>query len=472
MLGMLGYDASTEGELLERDLPGVFAEGSFAAFRVGLLSGNAPQEFECAWRRRDGQDIQVQVTGRVILDQKGVVSHLDVIAEDVTEKKELQAQLHQAQKMQAIGQLAGGVAHDFNNLLMVIGGHVDLMLRRPLTGDFREQLEEVREASERAVALTRQLLAFSRRQVLQSRIVDLNQVIQNQIGMLSRLINENVKLVFLPGSGLGCVRADPNQIEQVLMNLVVNAQDAMPRGGMVTIETANAWVDGGPHRQSEELKPGDYVQLRVRDTGHGMDRETQARIFEPFFTTKKAGQGTGLGLSTVYGIVRQSSGHIRVESQPEEGATFTVYLPCVGEQAPLLEQAVSKPSPPRGSETILLAEDESSISRLVKSYLEDLGYRVLSAPDGAAAMEIAQSYPGKIDLLLSDFVMPRMGGRELAAALKKMAPHLKVMFMSGYPGHEVDTKELDNPDAHVLSKPVSMELLATTVRKVLNERPR
>ena len=469
MLEMLGYDANSEAELLIRDLPLIFDTiENYLSFRNTLQAEGTVQGVDRTWRRRDAFEIQVRMSGRAVRDPAGEVLYLDVLAEDVTEKKQLEAQLSQAQKMQAVGQLAGGVAHDFNNLLTVIGGQVELMLGRTVDPDLRQRLVVVKQASERAAWLTRQLLAFSRRQVLQSKLLNLNQVIGHLIGMLSRLIKENVELTFLPGADLGSVRADPNQVEQVLMNLAVNAQDAMPQGGRLTIETANIRIVPLPHHLPEELEPGDYVRITVRDTGHGMDQATLARIFEPFFTTKKAGEGTGLGLSMIYGVVKQSGGHIRVESKPREGTTFMIYLPLVDQAEPAGKRPAPADPLAGGCETILLAEDEDSVRTLVSAYLTELGYRVLPAPNGADALEIARSCFGTVDLLLSDFVMPKLGGRELASELRRADPNLKVIFMSGYAGHAVAAKDLELPDAYFLPKPLSLSLLAKTVREALD----
>ena len=468
MLEMLGYDAASEAELLIRDLPLIFAAEAFETLKSALLAGNAVHGVESTWLLRDGGEIRVVVSARAIRDHTGALSHLDLLAEDVTEKRDLEEQLVQAQKMQAVGQLAGGVAHDFNNLLTVIGGHVEMM-QQTADGDLHQRLGAVKQAADRAAVLTRQLLAFSRRQVLQSKIVNLNQIIQHLIGMLTRLIKENVELTFLPGRDLGCVRADPYQIEQVLINLTVNAQDAMPGGGRLTIETRDLSVDSHHGRQSEGVPPGAYVQILVRDTGHGIAREIQDRIFEPFFTTKKLGEGTGLGLSMAYGVVKQSGGHIRLESKPGEGCTFKIYLPRVDAADAADSPKASQSKAPGGWETILLAEDEDSVRELLGTYLRDLGYHVLTAENGVAGAAVARASAHSIHLLLSDFVMPKMGGRELAGELKKMDPGIKVVFLSGYAGHAVSAHDLDLPDARFLPKPLSLEVLAKTIREVLDE---
>jgi PAS domain S-box-containing protein len=468
MLDMLGYDAASEGELLMRDLPLIFGSQGFEALRAGLLARSDLQGMEATWRLRDGRDIQVIVSGRAIRDHSGMLSHLDIVAEDVTQQKHLEEQLNQAQKMQAVGQLAGGVAHDFNNLLTVIGGHVDMMLARPHDDHLQHRLAEVRQAADRAASLTRQLLAFSRRQVLQNKVVNLNQVIHNLHTMLARLIKENVELTFRPGRDLGCVRADPSQIEQVLVNLTVNAQDAMPQGGQLTIETSNVSIAEQPGRPPEALPPGEYVQISVRDTGLGMDREVQSRIFEPFFTTKEPGAGTGLGLSMAYGVVTQSGGRIEVESVPGVGSVFYIYLPQVIAPQPAAPALPEADAAPGGTETILLAEDETGVRELIRTYLEGLGYRVLTASNGAEGLSVARSFPDAIDLLVSDFVMPKLGGRELARELKQLRPQLKIVFISGYAGHAATSEDLDVAGVRFLPKPLSMRLLAKTVRGVLD----
>ena len=363
----------------------------------------------------------------------------------------------------------GGVAHDFNNLLTVIDGNVEMILDSTDDPAVRARLTRVQQATDRAAKLTRQLLAYSRRQVLQTEVIDLNLVIDHLLGMLHRLIKEHVDLVFLPGSELWWVNADPHQIEQVLINLTVNAQAAMPEGGRLTIETLNLRIDSSSAFQSEDLGPGEYVQIVVRDTGHGMDRDVQARAFEPFFTTKKTGEGTGLGLSMAFGIVSQSGGSIRLESQPGAGCTFWITLPRTSQVSQEFQTTLSETLIPRGSETILLAEDEVGVRELIENYLTNLGYTVLAVGDGLDGMAEARTYPGKIHLLLSDLVMPKSGGRQLAGELKKLVPQVKLIFMSGYAGHAVSERDLELSGVRFLAKPISMEALARAVREVLDE---
>lgn len=403
-----------------------------------------------------------------MLDGSGEISYLEILAENVTERKQLENQLRQAQKMQAIGQLAGGVAHDFNNLLTVVEGQVEMMLSEvPPSDGLRHRLEEVEKAAHLASTLTRRLLAFSRMQVFQSKVLDLNAVIVGVSQMLARLIGENIEMTFRPGPDLGHVKADPSQVEQVLMNLVVNARDAMPEGGRLTIETHNAHLDTTFVRQQAVVERGDYVVLVVSDTGRGMDDETQARVFEPFFTTKQPGQGTGLGLSMVYGVVKQSGGYIWVYSEPARGATFKIYLPRVMDPADETATVVSVTSP-RGKETILLAEDEEGVREIVSGFLESKGYQVLTAEDGVSAEQIAKLHKGEIHLLLTDVVMPRKGGRDLAEDLRQILPHMKVLFISGYTGDFVVRNAILESGAVFLQKPFSMQSLAKKIREVLD----
>src|SRR5208282_5065925 len=356
----------------------------------------------------------VRISGRVIPNGKD--SSFEIFMEDITETRMLELQLRQAQKMEAIGRLAGGIAHDFNNLLMVISGYVEFLLER-LGPDprLRGPAQEISNATQRATSLTRQLLAFSRKQILTPKVLDLNEVVAENLKMLTRMIGEDIDLVMIPGPTLGAVRADPGQIDQVIMNLAVNARDAMPQGGKLTIETANISLDEDFARTHAPIVAGEYVMLSISDTGVGMDSETQSRIFEPFFTTKGT-KGTGLGLSTVYGIVKQSGAYIFVDSQPQRGTSFRAYFPRVDgrEDIAAAQEAVGLPRPDHGQETILLVEDENNLRQLARQYLETQGYRILEAADGAAALQIANGHKGPIHLLLTDVVMPGMNGREMA----------------------------------------------------------
>jgi len=384
------------------------------------------------------------------------------------EKAKLEAQLRQAQKMEAVGQLAGGVAHDFNNLLFVVNGRADLALRRLKPGDpLREQLEIIRGAGERAAALTRQLLAFSRRQVLQPKVLDLNGIVANLSKMLHRLIREDIALTTALDPALKPTKADPGQVEQVLMNLVVNARDAMPKGGKLVIGTANVELDETFCRLHDGARPGHYVALSATDTGSGMDAAVKTRIFEPFFTTKKQGEGTGLGLATVYGIVKQSGGYIEVESEVGKGTTFRIYLPRAEESAQAERAAAPVPETRRAKETILLAEDLDAVRDVVRELLEAQGYKVLAARQGVEALAFAEQHKGPLQLLLTDVVMPEMSGPELAQRLCRLRPEMKVLFMSGYTDQSIADEGALGSGSNYIQKPVSAEELARKLRELL-----
>jgi len=388
---------------------------------------------------------------------------------DISGRRELEEQLRQSQKMEAVGLLAGGVAHDFNNLLTIITGYSQLLLNHLSPGDGnRAFVEQIMKAGERAAALTRQLLAFSRRQVLQPRVLDLNRLVTGLSIMLQRLIGEDVELRLELASELGRVSADPSQVEQVLMNLVVNSRDAMPRGGSVTIETANVTLDELYAGRHIAAKPGSYVLLAVSDTGIGMDAATKARLFEPFFTTKGAGRGTGLGLSTVFGIVKQSGGSIAVYSEPGTGTSFKVYLPRI-DQPVALDAESPESQAWRGSETILLVEDDDMVRSLVRETLERHGYKVLDAGGPIDARRIAEKHRGVIQLLITDVVMPKVSGRELAEQLVRARPALKVLYMSGYTDSAVVNSGILTREVAFLQKPFTPAALIEKVRDVLLE---
>ncbi len=381
----------------------------------------------------------------------------------------LEKQLRQAQKMEAIGKLSGGIAHDFNNLLgVIIGYSEDLEERLAPDGPLHKSVAEIRKAADRAASLTRQLLAFSRQQVLAPKILDLNAVVLDVEKMLRRLIGEHIELRTVLGAALGRTRADQGQIEQIIMNLAVNARDAMPNGGKLTIETANADLDESYARQHSPQPPGPYVLLTVSDTGIGMDPQTQARIFEPFFTTKELGHGTGLGLSTVYGVVRQSGGHIWVYSEPGKGSTFKIYLPRTGDAVPAAKQMTGLDASLRRTETILLVEDENALRELACSLLADSGFHVLQAEHPDRAIEIARAHSGPIHLLLTDAVMPGMNGRALAEHLTRLRPEMKVLLMSGYTGFA--HPDLLGPEVTVLQKPFTREALLGKLREILDSQ--
>ena len=390
------------------------------------------------------------------------------VATEITERKRLEEQLLQSQKMEAVGQLAGGVAHDFNNILTAIVGYTDL-LAAELDGEARqlEDLEEIRKAARRAAALTRQLLAFSRKQVLEPRIIDVNSVVENLDKMLRSLISENIELKTHLASDLAAARADPNQIEQVVMNLAINARDAMPDGGTVTIETRNAILDDAYAAQHVSVIPGEYVMLAVSDTGCGMDEKTKSRIFEPFFTTKPAGRGTGLGLSTVYGIVKQTGGNIWLYSEVGKGTTFKIYLPAIAALPEDIGKVAPAEAAPRGGGTVLVVEDDTQLRRLTHRALASQGYTVLEADRGSTALDIARRHKGHIDLLLTDVIMPDTNGRKLAETIKAARPGMRVLYMSGYPDGAITSHGVLEPGVAYLAKPFTTEAVTRKVREVL-----
>ncbi|MGD0966567.1 MAG: PAS domain S-box protein [Candidatus Acidiferrales bacterium] len=389
------------------------------------------------------------------------------IFKDITERKLLEKQLRQSQKMEAIGQLSGGIAHDFNNLLGVIIGYSDLLEEGlPQNDPLRKKCGQIKKAGQSAVSLIRQLLAFSRQQVLEPRVLDLNSIVLNLEKMLRRLIGENIEFSTALDPELGRIKADQGQIEQVIMNLVVNARDAMPQGGRLTIESANVQLDEDYARQHSPLMPGPYVLLAVSDTGIGMDAETQGRIFEPFFTTKEVGKGTGLGLSTVYGVVAQSNGHIWVYSELGHGTTFKIYLPRTREAYNVEQPSADSAPLLRGTETILLVEDEEALRELTYNLLSDSGYTVLKAEHPDVAIKIAREHSGTIDLLLTDVVMPGMSGPALAENLAPIRPEMKVICMSGYTGFA--HRRLLDPEKPLLAKPFTREALLRKLRQILD----
>jgi two-component system, cell cycle sensor histidine kinase and response regulator CckA len=391
--------------------------------------------------------------------------------EDITERKQLENQLFQSQKMETVGRLAGGIAHDFNNLLTVLSGYTDLSLQGIRENDpLRTNLEEIKKAVEKASALTRQLLVFSRRQAMDLKAIDLNTVVKDLDRMLRRIIGEDIELKVQLATDLGEVRSDPGQIEQVILNLAVNARDAMPKGGTLLIETANIELDEDYARFHISVDPGQYVMLSVADTGCGMTAEVKEHIFEPFFTTKEKDKGTGLGLSTVYGIVKQSGGNIWTYSEPGRGTIFKIYLPCMGKPIDPLPSREKQGLLPGGKETILIVEDEPSVRRLAAQVLARQGYSVLEAASGNEALGLARDRKAKrIDLLLTDVVMPQMGGQELVSQLKNLHPETKVLFMSGYSDTALTGQALINPGKPLLEKPFSPVTLAKKVRETLDQ---
>ncbi|MBI1951731.1 MAG: PAS domain S-box protein [Acidobacteria bacterium] len=417
--------------------------------------------------RLDGTDVDVEVAA-CDFEYHGKPAVL-AVAHDVTARLNLESQLRQSQKMEAVGRLAGGVAHDFNNLLTVITGRCNLILRG-INGNaaMRQELEEVRKAGERAAALTRQLLAFSRKQALQPKVIDLNTVIEGMSKLLHRLIGEDVELVSTLAAGLRHVKADPGQIEQVVMNLAVNARDAMPGGGRLTIETSNTRLDSSRLANLPAATAGDYVMVRVSDTGKGMNDQVQSHVFEPFFTMKEKGEGTGLGLATVYGIVRQSGGHIWLESAPGKGTTFIFCLPAADEALDTEEPKESRGVLRRGTETVLVVEDEQVVRDLACDILRLSGYLVLSASSCGEARKLSAAHAGPIHLLLADVVMPHMSGPELAGCLTASRPEMKILFMSGYAREAMVHRGVLPPDSPFLQKPFAPDALSRRVREILD----
>jgi PAS domain S-box-containing protein len=423
--------------------------------------------YEAKWKRKDGKMITVRLGGRRLPEDDELPGGFEVFAEDITEHRSLQKQFEHAQKMEAVGRLAGGIAHDFNNLLMIISGYAQLLDES--SADPKKVVEyasRIQDASSKAATVTRQLLAFSRKQVLEPTVLDLSYVAQDVAKMLPGLLGEDVETVMELDPQVGTVRADRGQIEQVIMNLAVNARDAMPRGGRLTIATSNVALDAS-YYQGVEVPPGQYVLLAVSDTGTGMDAETQVHIFEPFYTTKEAGKGTGLGLASVYGIVKQSHGFIWVYSEPDKGSIFKIYLPRVDAAADSGESLEPLQVPSAGTETILLVEDEGALRNVCRVYLESKGYTVLEAGNAKAAMKICQNHDGPIHVLVTDMVMPGLGGLELAKSALEMRPALSVVLVSGYTDRALDREAISF--AKFLQKPFSFDALARTVRSLLDK---
>jgi hypothetical protein len=428
----------------------------------GLYRGNWKH------RKKDGKVVQVETTTHE-LEYAGKRVRL-VVAQDVSERHILEQQLRQSQKMEAVGRLAGGVAHDFNNLLMVIKGHTELLLNAlPHSEQYSRKIEQIERAADRASALTRQLLAFSRLQVLQPHVMNLNAVVEDMGRLLPRLIGEDIELIIRASEHLGAIRADASQMEQIIMNLAVNARDAMPEGGRLIIETSNVDLDGSYNDKHPIVRGGPYVLLAVSDTGTGMNAETQAHIFEPFFTTKAQGKGTGLGLATVYGVVKQSGGFIWVYSEVGRGTTFKIYLPRVDQPVDRVGPVPTVSEAPRGTATILLTEDEQDVREVAREFLESGGYKVIEARDGAEALGLAEKHEGAISLLITDMVMPRMTGLELAAHLKESQPGLRLLYMSGYSERAVAESMQPDPSIRLLSKPFSRGALLRTVHELLRK---
>jgi signal transduction histidine kinase len=443
-----------------------------AGVAVVVLTGLQDEETGLAAVREGAQDYLVKGEGNGQLLARTLRYAVErKRAEDVLRKTE--EQLRQAQKMEAVGRLAGGVAHDINNMMTVVTGFTDLLLGAPPPDELQQRgmLEEIQKAGERAVTVARQLLAFSRKQMVQPVVLDLNGVVTGMEKMLRSVIREDIQLITRPDPALHPVKADLGQIEMVLLNLAVNARDAMPRGGRLTIETANVELDAGVWPTEFEAEPGPYAYLAVTDTGCGMDEKTRAHLFEPFFTTKEAGMGTGLGLATVYGIVKQWGGQIAVYSEPGQGTTFKIYLPQVAGRVAAPASAPEGPGDLHGRETVLVAEDEEGVRRLARRVLEEKGYTLLEARDGAEALRIALQHPGPIHLLVTDTVMPEMNGRELSQRLLHSRPGVKVLYVSGYSENVIVHHGVLDPGIAFLQKPFTPLALLRKVREVLGQAP-
>jgi PAS domain S-box-containing protein len=468
---MLGYESAQE--LFKADLATqVFRNvADYQRMNESLARSNELKDIELEWKRSNGEPIVVRCSGHHVDTKDGGPGYFEVFAEDVTEKRTLERQLRMAQKMEAIGRLSGGIAHDFNNLLGVIIGYSGV-LKKSLdkSQPTYEYATEIEKAGQRAASLTRQLLAFSRQQVLTPSVLSLNSLVSDMEKMLPRLLGEDINVSLSLEPALGNVRADQSQIEQVIMNLAVNARDAMPSGGKLQIQTANVELDHAYTRDHPGSKAGSYVMLAIADSGTGMSPETIAHIFEPFFTTKGVGEGTGLGLATVYGVVKQSNGYIWVDSAPGKGSTFQIYLPrnMDTDLVSVVKPEVQSRGESQGSEMILLVEDAEPLRKLAQAFLESNGFRVLSAQSGEAALETAARHSGHFDLLLTDVVMPGMNGRVLAEQLSIRQPGLKVLFMSGYTDSFIAGHGVLQKGTNLLHKPFTEEVFISKVREVLD----
>ncbi|MGA9883502.1 MAG: PAS domain S-box protein [Candidatus Acidiferrales bacterium] len=426
------------------------------------------KRIEYRMRHKDGSWVLLESAASVVRESEGQAQQLVIVNRDITERKQLEQQLQTVQKVEAIGRLSGGIAHDFNNILGVIIGYTEALQKRMRPEDaFRDAIDEIQRAAKRAASLTQQLLAFSRNQILEPKILDLNAVVRDMEKMLGSLLREHIELTLVLFDWPATVKADRTQLEQVILNLTVNARDAMPEGGKVIIETSNADMREANPARPAYLQPGSYVLLKVTDTGCGMTREVQAHAFEPFFTTKEKGKGTGLGLATVYGIVKQSGGYILVESKPGTGAAFEIYLPLIEAPAEIAKESRAPVKRPRKNEArVLLVEDEASLRKLTRDVLREMGYTVYEAVDAAQALEISKNFRA-VDLLLTDVVMPGMGGRALADALAISHPDTRVLFMSGYTHGEIAKQGVLDTGMAILHKPFTREELIRRVEESL-----
>lgn len=474
LASIVGYESLAD--LLGKNMYEIYADPTERDRLLARAEAEPGARAQLLWKRKDGVQIWVELELHAVPDEQGQTSYFEGLVQEITERKrreeemhQLQEQLIQFQKIEAVGQLAGGIAHDFNNLMTAIAGFTELLLEAlPPTDPRRAHAEEIRKAGERAASLTRQLLAVGRRQVLEPKVLDLNATISGMKAMLESLVGEDIEFQLREAPDLGRVRADPGQLEQAVLNLVLNAQDAMPDGGHLSIETANAQFHSGS--DSQNIPAGRYVMIAVRDSGVGMTPEVKARVFEPFFTTKGPGKGTGLGLSTTHGIVKQSGGHIWFDSEPGQGSTFKVYLPRVDEA---LEKTAPAPvailaSPKPGAETILLVEDDPEVRSLVQRLLKIQGYHVLAASHPEEGLAIAREFPGTIDLMVTDVIMPGISGRQLADRLACVRPQTKVLYISGYTDDAIVHHGVLDPGTAFLQKPFTPQALARKVREVLD----
>jgi two-component system, cell cycle sensor histidine kinase and response regulator CckA len=463
---MLGYE---KGELPGVTVADIFRHPADYERLVQLLGSVGEfRDVEIEWKRKDGAPITMRCSGRSLGESSQETRYFEVFAEDVTDRRVLERQLRMAAKMEAVGRLSGGIAHDFNNLLGVIIGYSQI-LRRKLGPDspLKEHADEVEKAAQRAVSLTRQLLAFSRQQILTPAVIDLNTLVSDMEKMLPRLIGEDIAVQISLGPELGRVRADHGQIEQVVMNLAVNARDAMPSGGKLVVKTANVELDEVYTRQHPGSVPGRYVMLAVTDSGVGMSAEILAHIFEPFFTTKEVGRGTGLGLATVYGVVKQSGGYIAVDSEPGKGTSFQIFLPRVDEEvAPTV--LTTAPERVQGNETVLLVEDAEALKKLAHSFLVEHGFQVITASNGEEALKTARGYVRPIQLLITDVIMPGMNGKALADRLRPTHPNMRVLYISGYTDSFIAGHGVLEEGTHLLHKPFTEDGLIRKIREVLD----
>ena len=471
LLRMFGYSREELlGQTVETLLPDRLRNshrGHRAAYNKEPHARPMGHGMELLARRKDGTEFPVEVSLGPVATKDGLLVSGTIV--DISERKKIEQQLRLAQRMEAIGQLAGGIAHDFNNLLAVIMGTADIMVDAVPRGDpLGRKAEMIRRAGSSAADLIRQLLAFSRQQMIQPVVLDVRKIIQRTQAMLERIIGEDIEFQVLMEDSVGSIKADPGQIEQVLLNLAANARDALPKGGRITIRASNVELDASDKKKHNPVVPGPYVMLSIEDTGCGMDLKTQARIFDPFFTTKELGKGTGLGLATVYGIVKQTGGYIWVYSEVGHGTIFRVYLPRVGKAVQTAEREPSETEELRGSETILLAEDSESLREMAEEYLKSIGYTVLSAVSGEKALQLAKDFEGPIHLLLTDVVMPEMSGPELANQLASLRPGLMIIFTSGYTDDAIAHQGILDPEVAFIQKPYRPKALAKKIRQVLN----